>query len=728
MSSKKVAQTSSASINATSEQSRFHTETLNTSVAEIDLKGVSITIGQCELIADSRLKLKEGVRYALVGRNGTGKSTLLQAVSQKLIPGISTAVRILLVSQVEDTSDALEDINRDASVLIHVVRGDKERTEAMKEFEALTKAVEAASVSETQRIVSEIRLERLRRELQEARKIASRTSGTRGKKAREEEIKAEERVQDAETKLAEPTVELDIAARAAEMLNDVSTTLELLDASTTEARAATILNGLGFTKSMIDSPFSSLSGGWRSRCALATSLLVQSDILMLDEPSNFLDLEATLWLEQYLISQDRTLVLTSHDQVFLNNVVDGTIILRDKTLLYFEGTPRAFDIDERKKRKAAVKAQDALDKKKEHIETSIRKGKASAKQTGDENRLRMVKSRQKKLDERWGAETSAKGTRFKLNRDLAGYHLTNRGEIAIEEGEAKVKIAIHSPEKLRTAGSLVHCENVSFRYPKAAKATLEGVTFTVDQGGRCAFVGANGQGKSTLAKLILGELSPTKGSIVRHPTLKIGYFSQHSVEELSRDLKQTALGYFLDHFEKKGDKVTEMEARSCLGTLGLGGKIASDTPLGALSGGQKVRLAFALIVHRPPSLLLLDEVTTHVDAPTIQAIAVALQKFTGGIILVTHDRWFSRVVVEGCSLASAGAFGEDEEDPDDISDASSDDDDDGNHAGNRGQTYYVGIGTIKLLENGMKQYVEMVERRLRKKQRAEEVQGRKPGG
>lgn len=136
---------------------------------------------------------------------------------------------------------------------------------------------------------------------------------------------------------------------------------------------------------MIDSPFSSLSGGWRSRCALATSLLVQSDILMLDEPSNFLvstkqsfkvtillslraqDLEATLWLEQYLISQDRTLVLTSHDQVFLNNVVDETIILRDKTLRYFEGTPRAFDIDERKKRKAAVKAQDALDKKKEHV-------------------------------------------------------------------------------------------------------------------------------------------------------------------------------------------------------------------------------------------------------------------------------------------------------------------------------------------------------------------------
>ncbi|KAI0761905.1 P-loop containing nucleoside triphosphate hydrolase protein [Irpex lacteus] len=699
---------------ATSQQSRFHTETLNTSVAEIDLKDVAISIGQRELITDTRLKLKEGVRYALVGRNGTGKSTLLQAIADKLIPGISTSVRILLVSQVEDTSYALIDEDKNTTVIQHVIRGDKKRTDAMKEFDALTRAVESLSVNETQRIVSEIRLERLRKELGEARKTATRTSGARGKKAREEELKAEARVKETEEALAQGTVELNAAGTAAEMLTDVSTTLELLDASTTESRAATILTGLGFTQAMMDSPFLSLSGGWRSRCALATSLLVQSDILMLDEPSNFLDLEATLWLERYLINQERTLVLTSHDQVFLNNVVEETIILRDKTLKYFEGTPRAYEIDQRKRYKAAVKQQEALDKKKEHVESTIQKAKATAKQTGDDNKLRMAKSRQKKLDERWGAETSAKGTRFKLNRDMAGYSLTARNAIEIDEGEPPVKVVIDNPEKLRTAGNLVHLDNVSFRHKGAAKPLFEDVTLTVEQGGRCAFVGANGHGKSTLVKLILGELAPTKGTVLRHPLMKVGYFSQHSVEELSKETTQTPLAYFIDYFEKKGEAVNEGEARRSLAGLGLAGNTVSNTPMSALSGGQKVRLALSLITHNPPSVLFLDEVTTHVDAPTIQAIAVALRSFTGGIILVTHDRWFSRVVVEGCSLSKAGAFG-DQEGEDDESDGSSTEDED--IIKSPGQTFYVGNGKVKLLERGMEQYVELVERKLQKRER-----------
>ncbi|KAI0704339.1 P-loop containing nucleoside triphosphate hydrolase protein [Cytidiella melzeri] len=707
--------TTNPPIEAISQQSRFHTETLDTAVAEIDLKGVTISIGQRELVADTRLKLKEGIRYALIGRNGTGKSTLLKAISDKLIPGIGASIRILLVSQVEDTSYALLDEDKDATVLQHVVHGDRQRTDAMKEFDALTHAVESLSINETQRIVSEVRLERLIKELTEARKTATRTSGARGKRAREEEIKAEARVKEAEEALAQGVVDLDVGGVAAEMLTDVSTTLELMDASTTEPRAATILTGLGFTQAMIDSPFLSLSGGWRSRCALATSLLVQSDILMLDEPSNFLDLDATLWLERYLNNQYRTLVLTSHDQVFLNNCVQETITLRDKKLKYFEGTPRAFELDERKRRKAATKAQEALDKKKEHIESTIQKAKSSARQTGDDNRLRMAKTRQKKLDERWGAETSAKGTRFKLNRDMNGYFLTNRAVLLIDEGEAPVKVTIDNPENLRTAGNLVHLDNVSFLYPGATQPIFEGVTLTVEQGGRCAFVGANGHGKSTVVKLILGELKPSKGTVLRHPTMEIGYFSQHSVEELSREIKQTVLSYFIQQREGQGRKTTEGEARRTLASLGLTGHTVSDTPISALSGGQKVRLAFALIIHNPPSLLLLDEVTTHVDAPTIQAIAVALRTFTGGIILVTHDRWFSRVVCEGFSLSSAGAFGESGDDPSDETSSSSDDDKLDNKK--PGQTFYVGNGKVKLLERGMEQYVEIVERKMKKRER-----------
>ncbi|KAJ7831894.1 P-loop containing nucleoside triphosphate hydrolase protein [Mycena leptocephala] len=707
-------------ITATSQQSRFHTETLDTTL-EIDLKAVTISIGERELISSSHLRLKQGIRYGLVGRNGSGKSTLLTAIADKLIPGLSPSIRILLLSQVEDSARAtdtpgVESIN----VLEHVVKGDKERQAAVEELETLTKATEATSLRQTQRIVYELRLDARRRELLEAKKIASRRSGARGKDARLEEIKAEENVRQAELLLDTVDtgdIEPDIMNQALEMLQNIQVTLELLETSSTEARAATILSGLGFTQEMMQGPYTSLSGGWRSRCSLATSLLVHSDVLLLDEPSNFLDLEAIIWLEGFLSSQSRTLVLISHDQDFLNNVVEESIILRNKTLEYFEGTPAAFEVNERKKAKKLTGAQEALDKKREHIEKSIQQGIASAKKTGDENRQRMVKSRQKKLDERWGAETSAKGTRFKLNRDMAGYFNSNRIDIDKAVTEARVKINIESPEKLRTLGDLIHFDAVEYRFPKAKKPFLEGITFTINQGGRCAFVGANGQGKSTIAKLIMGTLKPTKGNIVRHPLLKIGYFSQHSVEELSGSLSRstadrpvTALSYFMEYFEARGDTVVEQDARKCLGSFGLQGKIASDTPLAQLSGGQKVRLAIALIVFIPPPLLLLDEVTTHVDFPTIQALAQALKTFTGAIIIITHDRWFSRVVIEGESLRHAAP------DDDASEDSSSEEDEDDNDTP-PGKTYRVGGGKLKLMEKGMAQYVGIVERKLARKKR-----------
>jgi ATP-binding cassette subfamily F protein 3 len=169
-----------------------------------------------------------------------------------------------------------------------------------------------------------------------------------------------------------------------------------------------------------------------------------------------------------------------------------------------------------------------------------------------------------------------------------GYHTSRRGEIEIEAPERDVKIKLDDPPALRTLGDLVHFDHVEFRHPRATKPLLSDITFTVEQGGRLALVGANGQGKSTLAKLIMGELQPTRGSIVRHPLLKIGYFSQHSVEDLSTAGNVTALAYFLEHFAAKGVQVEEQAVRACLGSFGLGGRLASDVPLSQLSGGQKV--------------------------------------------------------------------------------------------------------------------------------------------
>ncbi|KAK4701684.1 hypothetical protein P7C70_g4544, partial [Phenoliferia sp. Uapishka_3] len=749
-----------AGIVATSQQSRFHAATLDTSL-EVDVLDCTIAIGERELISGSHLRLKQGVRYGLVGRNGSGKSTLLTAIAEKLIPGLAPSIRILLLSQVEDSTRATDDDGGDTgplSVLEHVVRGDKERLAAVEELDALAKAVESVSISETQKIVRTIKLAKVTKELVEARKIASRRSGARGKEARIAELKAEENLKQAEESLAATELDSDVINEALEMCQSAQVTVDLvssfcykslevstypslqLETSTTDARAAVILTGLGFTQEMMSSAYSSLSGGWRSRCSLAVSLLVQSDILLLDEPSNFLDLEAIIWLEQFLSSEPRTLVLISHDQEFLNSTVEETIILRNKTLKYFEGNPRAFEVNERKERRRLVSQKVALDKKKDHIEKSIAQGIASAKKTGDENRQRMVKSRQKKLDERWGAETNAKGTRFKLNRDMAGYHSSARADIVLEDAESRVKISISDPDKLRTVGDLIHFDAVEFRFPKAKTPLLSDVTFTVEQGGRIAFVGAvghfprtllmsklrptssqNGQGKSTLAKLILGTLLPSKGKITRHPLLKIGYFSQHSVEELSSGTAitpssssaapPTALSHFLKHFEESGEKVVEQDARVCLGSFGLQGKIASDTPLQLLSGGQKVRLAFALLVFHPPALLLLDEVTTHVDAPTIAALAEALKRYSGAIVLITHDRWFSRIVIEGESPRALLM-----QDVDDSSDGEASSEDEESGGGRKpGQTWRVGGGKLKLMEKGMGHSDEKVKKPSRSK-------------
>lgn len=240
----------------------------------------------------------------------------------------------------------------------------------------------------------------------------------------------------------------------------------------------------------------------------------------------------------------------------------------------------------------------------------------------DKPSVRQAKMRQKKLDDRWGVETSAKGGRFKLNRDLAGYHFSSRAEVDIPQDERPPIISLPEPPDLRFPGPLISAEGMTFRYSKGGRkaaassspAVLQDINLTVGMGDRIGILGLNGAGKSTLIKLLVDEEKPTEGTLTTHPRLKLGYYSQQAVEQLQQlgrsesDLTSLAL---LTR-EVEGD-LDEGEIRGMLGSLGLPGRLASDVPIRKLSGGQLVRCELARILWKRPHCLVLDEVTTHLD-------------------------------------------------------------------------------------------------------------------
>jgi ATPase components of ABC transporters with duplicated ATPase domains len=330
---------------------------------------------------------------------------------------------------------------------------------------------------------------------------------------------------------------------------------------------------------------------------------------MLDEPTNYLDIMSVIWLQNYLDTVSSTVLVVAHDREFIDAITQETIILRNKTLTYFDGNLTRAERHARTDRKGKIRMKDAMDRKKTAIEKSIEMGAKSAKKTGDENRARMVKSRQKKLNDRWGLERSDKGTRcvhsfalgflflifvgsFKLNRDLGGYHLTSRDEVKIDDLDKPIKLKFPDPEPMRFPGALVSASNVSFAYPGSATKVVDDVTLTIHPGARVGLVGQNGEGKSTLIKLLIGNLHPQKGTIERHSRLRLGYFDQHSVEMLSgpEAASSSALEYFTRQLKLKHSiEIDEQTGRSFLGSFGLRGRTATN-PISTLSGGQKVRV------------------------------------------------------------------------------------------------------------------------------------------
>lgn len=441
------------------------------------------------------------------------------------------------------------------------------------------------------------------------------------------------------------------------------------------------------------------------RCSLASALLQDSDILILDEPTNFLDLLGILWLQRFLLnlqtSSQTTVLLVSHDRDFIDSVCQEVIILRDQTLTYFRGNLSAYEDDVRSTRINLGRMQEAQDKQKAHIEKTIRQNIKTGKATGDDNRLRQAKSRQKKLDDRMGMEVGLKGGRFKLNRDLEGYHLTSRAAIDIPAEERGVSLFIPEAPDLRFPGPLVSLENVTFRYSSSKTPVLEAANLVIHMGDRVGILGLNGSGKSTLIKLVIDASKPTKGTVTRHPRLRLGYYSQHAVEELQEtgrgDPSLTALSLLTKTVE---GELNEGDIRGLLGSLGLPGRTASDVPIVKLSGGQLVRLALAMILWKSPQLLVLDEITTHLDFYTVAAMSAALGGWNGAILLVSHDRYMIRRVVEGEKIDEGSEEEDDGEEDGDVS--------------RRREVYLLKGGKLGPQKDGVSGFERSLEKRVKK--------------
>ncbi|KAI8959959.1 P-loop containing nucleoside triphosphate hydrolase protein [Daldinia sp. FL1419] len=721
----------------TSKQTRFNIGTPN--YRELDIEGLNIVVKSAaklgakgkakaksegtEILNDAKLRLKAGQRYALIGRNGTGKSTLLKAIAEKLIPGIPEETRITILQQTDVGGANADEApiptpgeDEGLVVLDEVIEQATAKQEVQKEIDVLSRGIDDGDPYSALRAFRKVQHGRLQKELFLKDKDARLRSGARGMQARKALIAIEKKAADFQLKYEQKDEEISPETlvketnEAADMLANLQLQIEPSKLAETESKAKKILTGLGFTEVRMAQRVSSLSGGWKMRTALAAALLQDTDILVLDEPTNFLDLLGIIWLQRHLTalaesSDPPTLILVSHDRDFVSLCTD-LLIIKDKDLTYFHGDLPTYEASRAEKKAYLTKMKEAQDKQKEHIQQTIQRNMREGKAKDDQNKIRQAKSRQKKLDDRWGMEVSAKGGRFKLNRDLVGYHLTARAEIDIPQDERPVSFTLPDPPELRFPGALLSLEKVSFRYTRDTKApmVLKDINLSVNMGDRIGILGLNGSGKSTLIKLLVEETRPSTGTITKHPRLRLGYYAQHAVEMLQKlgqlDPKMTAVSLLTRETDGEPE---EGEIRALLGSLGLPGRLASDVPVRRLSGGQLVRLELARILRLRPHCLVLDEVTTHLDYETVAALREALRDWEGAVVLVSHDRWFMRGVVEG-----AAEEGENEEEHGDR---------DVRGAGvglSRRVVRRLRAGVMSVLEEGVSGFEEEVERRVNK--------------
>lgn len=419
-----------------------------------------------------------------------------------------------------------------------------------------------------------------------------------------------------------------------EELAKVYEAMQLAEVDKAPARASAILSGLGFSVERQSWPTKAFSGGWRMRLALARALFSRPDLLLLDEPTNMLDIKAILWLERYLQSWPTTLLVVSHDRNFLDTVPTDILYLRGQKIEAYRGNYEQFAKTKGERERNQQREYEAQQAKRAHVQEFIDRFRYNA------NRASSVQSKIKMLE--------------KLPE--------------LKPMEKEGEVTLRFPDVDPLSPPILQLNEVSFSYTGGSDNLIfSGVNLTASLQSRICIVGENGAGKTTLLKIITGALSPTRGTVHIHRNLKFGYFSQHHVDQL--DMRVCPVELLQIHFPGKPIE----EYRRMLGSFGISGNLALQT-INSLSGGQKSRVAFALMCAAMPNFLVLDEPTNHLDIESIEALGKALNTCQAGVILVSHDERLIRMV---CT-----------------------------------ELWVCGEGSVKCIEGGFDEYRKIVEKEL----------------
>jgi len=394
---------------------------------------------------------------------------------------------------------------------------------------------------------------------------------------------------------------------------DIHLRLADIGAHAAPARAATILSGLGFDEAAQGRPCADFSGGWRMRVALAAVLFSEPDLLLLDEPTNYLDLEGSIWLEDYLRTYPHTVLIVSHDRDLLNNVAQNILHLEHKKLSVYSGNYDRFDRTRREKLMLQLSMKKKQEDARRHMESFVERFKAKA------SKARQAQSRMKAL--------------------------AKMEPIADILSERVLPFRFPAPDK-PLASPIIRLEHASVGY-EPGKPVLKNLDLRIDQDDRIALLGANGNGKSTFAKLLCDRLTVSAGHKYDSKKLRIAYFAQHQLDELN--MGDTPY----EHFRELKPDATQAQTRAIAGSYGFGADKA-DTKVEKLSGGEKARLLFAVATFHKPHIIILDEPTNHLDVDSREALVMAINDYDGAFILISHDRHLIETCADRLWLVADG--------------------------------------------------------------------------